>query len=267
MRYFFLFIFLFITSDVFAINPDRDYKLTPDSLGLSYDQITLTTSDDYNLNAWKIYPIEKDRDTTIILAYGDAGNMSYFVYQAAALARQGYTVLLFDYRGFGKSEDFKMNFDYLYYDAFATDLVAALNWAKANIDNQQTGILALSMGTIAATFAFQNEEADFLIGEGFVADPSLIEKRLENNDNPILLPKSHKQYKSALNNLEIPILIFAGTKDQATTLADAKSIVSQRTNRKLVTFEGKHLEGFWKLTDERFGDKYCNKISSFIEKI
>ncbi len=78
------------------------------------------TEDNYKLNSW-IYEAnpEKNKNKVIILSYPDAGNMSYFVYYAAILANAGYTVVTFNYRGFGKSDDFEIQQDYLYYTEFA----------------------------------------------------------------------------------------------------------------------------------------------------
>lgn len=262
-----LFLLVVSSSTLIAINPDRTYKITPDSLGLEYQQLTLTTPDNYELCAWRIYPFEKDKDTTIVVAYGDAGNMSYYLHQAAELAHQGYTILLFDYRGFGKSDDFRMNFNYLYYNEFAIDLSTAITWAQENIENNRTGIWALSMGTIIATITLQEVKVDFLLAEGLVINPFLIEKRIESENNPILLPEGYKSYPTLFMNLNLPILIFAGTEDRVTRVQDARKVVTDRKNRKLVIYEGKHLMGFRNLSEESFGDVYCDRINVFIAEL
>ena len=104
---FILIVFLGLMNHAFAIKPDRDYFMTPDSVDWNYEQLEITTEDNFKLNSW-IYEanLENSKDTALILAYPDAGNMSYFVYYAWTLAKAGYTVITFDYRGFGKSDDF-----------------------------------------------------------------------------------------------------------------------------------------------------------------
>ncbi|MGX7835578.1 hypothetical protein ACWKSR_10550, partial [Campylobacter fetus subsp. venerealis] len=113
---------------VHAINPDREYILTPDSVGWNYEQLLIKTTDGYQLNSW-VYEANKenDKDTVLILAYPDAGNMSYFVYHSAVLADAGFTVVTFDYRGFGESDDFEIQREYLYYTEFALDLEAVVD--------------------------------------------------------------------------------------------------------------------------------------------
>src|SRR5690606_12276000 len=125
-------------------------------------------------NTW-IYEAkpENDKDTVLILAYPDAGNMSYFVYHAAILANAGYTVVTFDYRGFGKSQDFEIQKEFLYYKEFAWDLEAVVETISKEIPNKKLGIWAMSMGTTIASRAYPQikGQIDFIIGEGFVTDP------------------------------------------------------------------------------------------------
>src|SRR5690606_36747661 len=107
---------LSIFNHAFAIKPDREYFRTPDSVGWSYEQWEIKTEDGFKLNSW-IYEAkpERNKDTDIILAYPDAGYISYFLYYSAIVANAGYTVVTFDYRGFGVSDDFEIQQDYLYY--------------------------------------------------------------------------------------------------------------------------------------------------------
>lgn len=245
-----------ITNNLYAIDPDRDYRITPDSLGIQFEQLTIQTSDNFELNAWKLLPQAEDKDTTIILAYGDSGNMSYFLHQSRMLANMGFTMLLFDYRGFGKSSDFKIDRDFLYYNEFGNDLSAVIDYAKRNFDTKKTGVWALSMGTIAATIALQEESINFLIAEGYVSDPHLIKERLEDDSTNILLPADSDHFEQMITSIDVPLLIFAGTVDMVTTVADAESIAVQSENREVVTYAGNHLQGMRMLTDSQYGDIY-----------
>ncbi|WP_214325748.1 alpha/beta hydrolase [Nonomuraea sediminis] len=60
--------------------------------------VTLTTSDGLALGAW-YFP--GTRDITVLVAGGNAGNRSSRAPLAAALVREGFPVLLMDYRGYG----------------------------------------------------------------------------------------------------------------------------------------------------------------------
>ncbi len=63
--------------------------------------VTLQTDDGLRLGAWFIAPRGPDSHLAVLVAAGNAGNRSMRAPLAAALARHGLAVLLFDYRGYG----------------------------------------------------------------------------------------------------------------------------------------------------------------------
>ena len=64
-------------------------------------EVTLRTDDGLELGAWFVPAGEPNRGAAVLVAPGNAGNRSLRAPLAAALARRGLAVLLFDYRGFG----------------------------------------------------------------------------------------------------------------------------------------------------------------------
>ena len=64
-------------------------------------EVTLRTVDGLTLGAWFLPPAEPSRRLGVLVAAGNAGNRSLRAPLAAALARHGLAVLLFDYRGYG----------------------------------------------------------------------------------------------------------------------------------------------------------------------
>jgi hypothetical protein len=63
--------------------------------------VGLETSDGLTLGAWLVPPRASDRNLTVLVAPGNAGNRSLRAPLALALADEGFAVLLFDYRGYG----------------------------------------------------------------------------------------------------------------------------------------------------------------------
>src|SRR5690554_665756 len=265
-------IVLFFTWSIqvcYGIKPDSTYHSTPDSLGLIYQTNRISTSDGKaELNSWMIKADSNIKNgTTLILCYGDSGNMSYWLNQAGILSQVGYDVLLFDYRGFGNSSSFTIALDQLYYDEFATDLKSVISWAKSNLQFKNLGIISFSMGTIMSTIALQTEKVDFLIGEGFVLDPIEIKNKvLKLKGKEITLPKSSNDYLEMVSNLKLPILLLSGIKDEFTTTKDSEKVINMSKNRTLVKFEGNHLEGFAKLSGKYYGEGYIEDINHFLVK-
>ncbi|WMN07074.1 alpha/beta fold hydrolase [Marivirga arenosa] len=169
------FILLFLLPlNLMAIDPDPKYILTPDSIGWEYEQLVLNTPDGNDLNTWIYAPnAENEKDEVLILAYPDAGNMSYFVYHASVLANLGYTVITFDYRGFGKSSDFEIKSDHLFQTEFSIDLKTVVQFAANRFENKNIGIWAWSMGTMVTTYSWPSikDTVDFLIFDAFVMNP------------------------------------------------------------------------------------------------
>lgn len=64
-------------------------------------QVRLRTADGLDLDAWFLHARAPDRDATVLVANGNGGNRSLRAPLAAALSKAGFSVLLFDYRGYG----------------------------------------------------------------------------------------------------------------------------------------------------------------------
>lgn len=264
-----IFLFVIGTTFSYALKPDRVYHLTPDSLDVAYTMHIIETPDKAKIKAWFLSAHDSIYNgTTLILSYGDAGNMSYWLNQAVLLTKKGYSVLMFDYRGFGESSDFEVDQNQLYYNEFAVDLMSVIKWSKQNLNFDNLGILSFSMGTIMSIIATQSERADFIIGEGFVLNPTAIKTKIfQFKQKEIILPAKSDEYESLVEKTEIPMLLFSGKKDQFTTLIDSQTIVSQKINRKLIEFEGNHLEGFSSLSKNYYGELYIAEIDRFIRNI
>ncbi|MBN3582664.1 alpha/beta fold hydrolase [Algoriphagus aestuarii] len=269
---FFLQITFGLINQGFAIDPDREYIRTPDSVSWDYEQLTITTKDNFKLNSW-IYQAnrENDKDTVLVLAYPDAGNMSYFVYHAAILANAGYTVVTFDYRGFGKSDDFEIQRDYLYYTEFTLDLEAVVDNVSMRFDDKKIGVLGMSMGTTIASRAYPHikSKIDFIIGEGYVSDTSKIVKRYSDLGKQLTLPEDSADYQKSVNSIEVPLLILAASEDTITTYEDALALGDKLgENCRIVQFEGEHLSGFQVEYDQKgFGGWYLEQIDQFLNEM
>ena len=84
--------------------PAADLNGDPGRLGLSYQEMSIETADGLALHGWFL-PAEAARDTgcSVLFLHGNAGNVSTHLPIVAWLPAAGYGVLLFDYRGYGRS--------------------------------------------------------------------------------------------------------------------------------------------------------------------
>ena len=79
----------------------REIVATPATRGVPYEEVRLATSDGKQLNAWWV-PVDKPLGT-VLLFHGNAGNISHRIDYALMFRRIGYSTLLVDYRGYGRS--------------------------------------------------------------------------------------------------------------------------------------------------------------------
>src|ERR1044072_8073 len=104
---FFCLVLIASSSSSYALKPVKEYSAIPDTQREPYENNTITAADNVKLKSWTFLPSGmKDKKITLVLAYADAGNMSWWMQRAIAFAHKGYTVVLFDYRGFGSSDAF-----------------------------------------------------------------------------------------------------------------------------------------------------------------
>jgi alpha-beta hydrolase superfamily lysophospholipase len=263
MKKILIYVMLVLSSTTFAINPERVYKTTPDKAGLKYTEYQIKTIDNFTLNVWEyILPNAAKSNRTIILVGPDAGNMSYLIWQAKAFAAKGIRVITFDYRGFGKSSDFTINKDFLFYTEFGLDLDAVIKATREKYSKDKIGLHSMSMGTYVSLLS--KEKIDFSIAEGFFHDPQKIVDRIKfSKGKIILLPKEAKSIIKL--NQKIPLLIFCANKDKTTTTQDAQEFA--KSNKvKIIEFDGEHLTGMYHFKKSELGDEYTDKIIEFLNE-
>ena len=247
LRYLVLCWLLLSTASAWAIKPVAKWWARPDTLGLKYQNLTLTTPDHVQLAAWLVAPVAgaPNQHTTMVLAGTDSGNMSSFIYQARALAAAGYQVLLFDYRGFGHSDAFAINQDYLYYPEFTTDTRAALAEARRRSPHQRVGLMGFSMGSLVGSEAAATTSCDFLVTVAYVASLQNVVSYYQRirPERPIYLPAEAATYSRVAPKVNCPWLFIGGTEDKATTLADTMAVARaarRRQRREVLPVPGDH---------------------------
>ncbi len=82
--------------------PSKEHALTPDQIGLRYQDIYLATADGETLHGW-LLPATGTLRGSLYFLHGNAENISTHIGNVMWLPAQGYQVLLLDYRGFGRS--------------------------------------------------------------------------------------------------------------------------------------------------------------------
>jgi dienelactone hydrolase len=135
---------------------------TPADIGLRYRDVTFDTADATTLSGWYI---PSSNGAAVVLSHGAGSTRSGVLDHAAALARHGYGVLLYDARGHGRSDGRAMDFGW-YGDE---DVGAAVSFLQGqpDVDDARIAAVGMSMGgeeSIGAAAADQRIRA--VVAEG-----------------------------------------------------------------------------------------------------
>ena len=246
-----------------AINPQKEYTYTPKDFGIEYVEDSVVTSDGYRINIWNL-PGTGENGRSILIACADAGNMGQWLGIGATLCFLGYDVWMFDWRGFGGSQDFATDRDMLYHSEYLRDFGAVLEHV-AVLRDRPVDVLAFSMGTIMVgehlrQYPGRKSLIRSCVMDGFISDPAESVRILNGgNDNgsgsdgksvhlpatPLLSPGFRPQ------DISVPMLLIHATEDTVSP----RRLLEPLTASPLVTlreFDCKHLQAAFTHTEEYF---------------
>lgn len=110
---------LMITSMIFF--PEKTFYEKPEDYGFLFEEVRIPTADGLKLHGWHLKA--SDAKGTLLFFHGNAGNISGRLSKAKGWIDRGLSVVLVDYRGYGKSEG-KIDHG----DDIVRDAEAALAW-------------------------------------------------------------------------------------------------------------------------------------------
>ena len=92
----------------FLFFPLKPLPLTPDAAGILYEDIYLDTADGLKLHGWKLHAekgsVDQKTAGSILFFHGNGDNVSTQLPNTFWLAKEGYDLYVFDYRGYGLSQ-------------------------------------------------------------------------------------------------------------------------------------------------------------------
>jgi len=256
-------ILLLGATSILALNPDRNYRALPSKYRIIYREVEFKTSDNYKIKGW-FFPaqdtsgilnkyarigyfrfpdslskpirsyktIDNSRRPTIVICNGDAGNMSYLILYAYQLFTKGFNVFTFDWRGFGKSDDWPIDKDKLCYSEFLLDYDAAIDFLKKQpeVDTTKIGVFGFSTGAYLS-FAIATKRNDISAYAGralltsFEDVMQLIKKLSPQRD--LRAPENYPKELLPINaasRINCPVFLIVGENDDRTPVWMSKKI-------------------------------------------
>jgi pimeloyl-ACP methyl ester carboxylesterase len=121
-----------------------EFTFTPWETDASHEVAEFTTADGVRLHGWFLRR-EGERRVVVVM-HGYRGEKSDVLGMSTALWRAGFSVLLFDFRGRGRSAPAAISMGFWE----TSDLTAALDWVADRVPDARVGLLGFSMGAVVA---------------------------------------------------------------------------------------------------------------------
>ena len=204
--------------------PDRQIKSTPCEYGLDYQDVWIDVGSD-KVHGWWI-PTIKPNAPALLYFHGNGSNLGDLTEIAAIFHRLEVSVLLIDYRGYGKSSPTFPNEARVYEDA---EVAWQYLIKTKKLEPERIFVYGHSLGgAIALDLAVKHPEMAGLITEGTFTS---IEEMagLSKVFRLFLLNWLVTQRFDSINKIEslqTPILILHGTDDEVIPLSMAKKLLA-----------------------------------------
>jgi len=220
----------------FIYHPEHEIEATPESVGLSYENIFFQSSEGVRLNGWLVPG--SDPSNVMIWFHGNGGNIGDDVKRLRLIHDElGLTVFVFDYRQYGRSGG-SVSEEGTYHDA-----QAALRYLKT-----RTGLLANriiyfgeSLGSAVAVDLAMKAPPRALILES----PLTSIHDMARVDLPYLpvgfLIKDKYDSLSKIPKIHVPLLILHGDRDEVVPFDQGRRLFEAANSPKVFyTVSGAH---------------------------
>lgn len=192
----------------FIYFPQSHFDFNPEDLRLQYQEAFFNADDGETLHGW-FFPSEKD-SPVILHCHGNAGNISHRLDLVPPLLRKGFSVFLFDYRGFGRSSG-RPSEEGLYEDGLAAWIYLT---EKENIPPERIVLHGHSIGAaVAVEVALKKKVRSVVIESGFTSTKDMAKTMALIALFSPLLP-AHYNNLEKIRRVPTPKLIIHGQRDE-----------------------------------------------------
>ena len=235
-----LMIYLFQDRMVFLSNlPGRALEASPGDIGLDYENVSLTTSDNERLHGWYI-PATNPRGV-LLFFHGNAGNISHRLDSIKIFHELGLDTLIIDYRGYGQSTG-KASEQGTYLDAQAAwDYLVNTR----GIPTDRIIIFGRSLGGAIGTWlGAQNTPAAVIIESSFSSGVD-IARRLYPFLPVHLLTRLQYPVADYASQLNCPVLVVHSRHDEIIPFTMGQAIYAAvKKEKTFLELRGDHNNGF-----------------------
>jgi len=250
-------ILLYFRQDTMIFYPEKEIWQTPKHIGLEYEEVSLTTNDGVVINAW--YVPAKNEKGVVLFCHGNAGNISHRLDSIKIFHDLGQSVLIFDYRGYGRSGG-KITEKGTYLDAEAAwDYLVQVKHKSPG----EIVIFGRSLGAaVAAETALRKNPAGLILESTFMSIPAIARKYY-----PWLPVKFIARFRYAtvdkIGLIKCPKLIIHSKTDEIIPFEHGRKLYEKAAPPKeSLEIRGGHNEGFM-----LSGVEYSEGLRRFLDAV
>jgi alpha-beta hydrolase superfamily lysophospholipase len=222
-----------------AVEPRIEHAMTPASLGLEAQDVSFPAADSATVSGWWLQGA-KDAPVVVIASRG-TGTMADQLPAAQQFLARGFSVLTFDYRGFGpgSSAEAVDSLRYIIFESqWVDDMLGALRYARAR-GGHHVFAWGQDLGSAVAfaAAARAHDACDALAVEGLFCTS---QDALNANGTAVMqdvvvrhrrLVRGQDEPFSAGGRLRVPPLVVLAGKDDVTPPAITKTIIARVRTR------------------------------------
>jgi hypothetical protein len=225
------------------------------------EDVWFITVDGKRLHGWWFQSGAKPSQATVIYFHGNGGNVNNLGWLGERLVARGLDVLIFDYRGYGRSEGELEDEQGLYADAAAAyEYVLKVR----GVSPQAIVLYGQSLGTTAvADLAARRECAAIILESGPSSGSDMATASLPWLPRQLhFLAKNRFDSARKLSGVHCSVLITHGDPDPTIPTAQGRTLFAAANEpKKLVIFPGAGHNVFGSV-----GDSYLEMIADFINE-
>ena len=224
------------------------------------EEVWFRNTEGQRLYGWFFHSEAQPAAATVVYAHGNGGNLSYCDWVGESLSARGFDVLLFDYRGYGRSEGEAAGEGGLYADAEAAyDFLTKERGVPAG----RVVLYGQSLGTaVVADVAARRECGALVLESGFSSAGDMAGEIMPWLPRFVRsLTKNKLDTVSKLPHVRCPVLVVHGDRDELIPASQGRRLFEVAPEpKRLIIIEG---AGHNDLSNVG-GEKYIDTLAEFV---
>jgi len=237
--YFGILLLMFLFQSRMIYFPTSQIVCTPADLKLEFEDLTLTTSDGVKIDAW--YVPAKTPGGTVIFCHGNGGNLCYSLDVVENFNRMNYNVMMFDYRGYGKSEGSTTE------KGTYADAQACYDWLlkEKKIPEKEIVVMGRSLGgAVASNLAKNNNPSLLILESAFTSTADMAASAYPIFPVRLLCRFGYRNIEN-VKSIKCPLLVIHSPNDEIVPYSHGRKIFdAAKEPKEFLQISGSHNEGF-----------------------